>query len=502
MITNTLKNKFSGIHLVILIIYVSVILVITRIGIGSFIPVLSLPKIASIFIGAGFFILSLYRLDLAICLFIFLSPFHLVVKEIYPSIITDIWRDIFFLVLVAAWFIQICIRKLPMPRKNIINVLVVLYLLWNVLAIFRSINLKVGIAGFRFMIRFTLIYFIALSTIRGEKEIRRYINVMLATGIVVAIIGVVQFLLVSVLGIVKPGTSIDFTRKYATTGSYMYPTIGMQRAISVFAGTSDFGFFLAFMLGFIFSFAFMKEHKLKSSKKLLYFSMGLLIIAIFFSMSRSSIISFLIICTAIIFLKKSVKVIPWLIASIILLALVLPFSVQKLFEPIYTFSDPYFQGIKSPYLWNTFLQAPLLGRGYSVYGSIATKMGISQTGTIRIGSVDNDFLQTSIQVGLIGLLLRNFIWAIFLRNSYRGAKNSPDDDYYNAICTAGFGILLGMMIASLHLSVWNYIALDANYYVLGAITTFIYQQGRKDENRYKCVVSNLRRRINKYCQSG
>ena len=161
MITNTLKNKFSGIHLVILIIYVSVILVITRIGIGSFIPVLSLPKIASIFIGAGFFILSLYRLDLAICLFIFLSPFHLVVKEIYPSIITDIWRDIFFLVLVAAWFIQICIRKLPMPRKNIINVLVVLYLLWNVLAIFRSINLKVGIAGFRFMIRFTLIYFIA-----------------------------------------------------------------------------------------------------------------------------------------------------------------------------------------------------------------------------------------------------------------------------------------------------------------------------------------------------
>ena len=208
--------------------------------------------------------------------------------------------------------------------------------------------------------------------------------------------------------------------------------------------------------------------------------MIVMLIALLLSMSRSSIISLIISVSVISFLGRIRK--PFLITflGIITLSLILPFSLKILFEPVYALTDRYFAGaLKSQRSWGLIWQSPLLGHGYSITGSALRKLGRTQLGLIEIGSVDVYFLQSSIQIGLIGFSLHILIWLLFLRNSYFGVNSVFLSEINKSVSLAILGILLGIMVASLHTSPWESVSTSGTYYVLGAITTFIYQRAKK-----------------------
>ena len=102
------------------------------------------------------FALCLFKINWAICGFIFLCPFHYVFKEIYPSVVTDLWREGFLVCILGGWFIQVCLKKLPLPPRNILSLLIVAYILWGLIEIFHSFSLIAGLAGFRFMFALSL----------------------------------------------------------------------------------------------------------------------------------------------------------------------------------------------------------------------------------------------------------------------------------------------------------------------------------------------------------
>ncbi len=315
-----------------------------------------------------------------------------------------------------------------------------------------------------------------MSTIRSEREIKKYINAILISGFIVALIGIIQFILVSILGIVEPGTSIDFANKYSIHRSMR---LGFYRATSVLACDNELGIFLSTCLVFIFVFNYcLPEYRKKHYKKLV-FSIIIMLVALLFSMSRSAMIAFAASILAISFLEKRKKMVVTTSLAIVVLSLLLPVSIKLLFKPVFTFSDLYFSTWKREDLWGSFLQSPLMGHGFSITRSTAEKLGITQLGTVGIGGADIDFFKTSIQIGLIGYLLHFFIWFLFLRNSFLSAKSEFISKSLRALSLAIFGILVGLRVASLHIYPWDYVSLAGTYYILGAISTFIYHQADK-----------------------
>lgn len=441
----------------------------------------SLINLLAIAVGL-IFIFSLMRLDWAICIFIFLSPFHYVIKEIYTSPLVDLWREIFFLCLLASWFIQICIKRLPPPPKSIVNFLIISFIVWCGMEIFNSFNVLAGIAGFRYYVKFIILYYIALSTIKGEKEIRRYINTILISGIIVATLGIIQFILESVLGVTDSGIFVDRTGYGIAKAS----GIGLSRATSVLAGVNEAGLFFAVVGSFLIIFNFYHQKNKSKYGKVTPIFLILVVVALFFTMSRSSMIAFVISIMSIMFLKGFKKGILWLGVVLVFMVLILPFSLKTLFQPVYTFSAPIFERLSSDYQWNILFENPFLGHGFSVTSGVVRKLGLKDGGIITVGSVDTHFLELSMQIGLIGYLIYFSIWMVFTIYAYKGAKSSSNHNpYYSNISTAIFAIFIAVMVASIHLSPWNYVSFDATYYVLGAIATYIYHQGRKSQKTLK-----------------
>ena len=428
-------------------------------------------KVLAVVVISLFAISFFLRIDWAICLFIFLCPFHYVFKEIYPSVVTDLWREVFVFCIIARWLLQAFVKETQLFSKDVLNIIIIAYILWGVMEIFHSINLLVGLAGFRFMFAFVPLYFAALSSIKGEKEIKKYINAILISGFIVAIIAIIQFVLLS-LGIIAPGTSIDFLRKSSPGG---INRLGFERVMSITWGMA--GFLLVCIL---FVFVYLNRSvKSKHSTFFYYCSLIIMFLALLLSMSRVTIISTAVSILAVsILIKKSRHFVVFL--SIVALCIIfLPFSIKALFQPVYTFSDPYYEGLKHEYFWNVLYRSPFLGHGFSITSSAAKRLGIVYRGVTSVGSVDNYFLQSSMQIGVIGFALHFFIWFLFLRNAYLSVKSHFLSENQRLISLAIFGALLGLMVVSAHGSPWEKTTLSGTYYVLGAITTFIYSKAKE-----------------------
>jgi hypothetical protein len=424
------------------------------------------------------FVLPFLKIDWAICLFIFLSPFHYLFKEIAPSIVTDLWREIFVLCILWSWLIQVLSRKLPLPPRSLLTSLVVTYLLWGTIEIFHSVNLLVGLAGFRFMFAFVPLYFVALSTIKNQDQIWKYVNAVLLSGFIVAAVAIIALLFVSVTGAAMPGVLADLAGKY---GGAIRIGVSLQRSSSILVNPNELGNFLFVCLVFgVVSVFHGNQHRMKR-RKTLVFSVVIMLVALLLSMSRSSIIALLCALLAASLLVKAktrTKLIIPVVVGMAIIVFVLPFSLKDLFGSVYTFSDPYFEGLKSEQFWSAVWQSPLLGHGFSATPSAAEKLGIAYLGVTGVGSTDNYFLQTASQIGVIGFLLHFLICLCFLRSSYIGATSAVVPESYKSVSIALFGIWIGLLVASLHTAPWEYASLSG-IYVFGAIATFIHWQSSK-----------------------
>jgi len=424
-------------------------------------------------VGVLILVFSLIKIDWAVLAFVFLCPFHLVIKEIYPSVFTDLWRELFLLCILTSWCMQVCLMKLPLPRKGILNFVIVTYICWGAIEILRSYNLLAGVAGFRFMFAFVPVYFVVLSTLRRRTQIGKYVNVILASGFIIAVIAILQFILISLLGILTQGIAVDFARRYAARAA----GIPFDRAVSVLPGPNELGHFLLVCLTFLFVFSYCSSENSKAHRRGLLFLLMIMLVALVFSMSRSSLIGFSVAIMSICCLTRKLKPILIGILGVTILFLIFSISIKALFKPIYTFSDLYFTStLKREDLWRLFSQHPLIGHGFSITPSTAEKLGLSERGVLAVGGTDINFFHYTIQIGLIGFVLHFIIWLFFLRYSYLTARNPFVCERYRLIAIANFGILIGLMVGSVHTSPWEYVSISATYYVLGAISTFCYLQ--------------------------
>jgi hypothetical protein len=414
--------------------------------------------------------LCLLKTNWAIWLLIFVSPFHFVVKALSSSGLVDVWREVFFLLIFGAWLLQVLVGKRRLPRISLLNLLIAGYLLWGIVAILNSANLLVGLAGFRFMFSFVPLFFVAHSTIADERDVKRFVGAILASGVVVAVIAILQFILVSVLGLVEQGTSIDFARKFA--GSAKATGIPWERANSVLVSPNELGVFLSvcLTLGFSYYWSVDRRNRHPWLLRLLLAVLGMGLLA---SMSRSSMAGLAVALLVLGLVKRRGGPVFVLVVSAILVLAVVGLYVEAQFQSVYTLSDPYFSNTWKETLSSTMLgRLSLLGQGYGLTPSVAEKLGIDDSSVLMLGGIDIYFVQSILQIGLIGFSLFFLGWLLFVRDAYLGARRPNSSEFMHDTAAGMCAAFLAIMVTSLHVAAWEYVSFAATYYLLGAIASW------------------------------
>ena len=420
--------------------------------------------------------LCLVKTNWAISLLILLSPFHFALKALSSSGLVDVWREVFFLLIFGAWFLQVLVGKRRPPRISLLNLVIAGYLLWGIVAILNSANLLVGLAGFRFMFSFVPLFFVANSTLSSEQDVKRFIGAILASGVVVAVIAILQIIFVSFLGLVERGTSFDFAREFAGT-SQRGP---WERASSVLVGPNELGVFLSVCLTLAFSYYWSVDRR-KRHPWFLTVLLAIMGVGLLASMSRSSMLGLAVALLALGFVKKRGGPVSVLVVSAILLLAAGELYLKTLFESVFTLSDPYFT-----HTWHSWLssdadwRSPFLGQGYALTPTVIEKLGVDDPSVKTVVGQDIYFFQSTMQIGLIGFSLFFLAWLLFVRNGYRGAKRSNVSAFMRDTAAGIYAAFLGIMVTSLHLAAWEYVSFAASFYLLAAIATRINSIGPEE----------------------
>ena len=82
--------------------------------------------------------LCLLEINWAICLLVLLSPFHFALKVLSASLVVDVWRELFFLLIFASWVLQLLLGKRRPPGMTVLNFVVGSYVLWGIVAILKQ----------------------------------------------------------------------------------------------------------------------------------------------------------------------------------------------------------------------------------------------------------------------------------------------------------------------------------------------------------------------------
>jgi hypothetical protein len=417
-------------------------------------------------------IIALYRIQWGIALLLFFSPAHFVLKELSPSILAAVWRELLLLILLFSWATHISAGTLPWLRKDAAHVWVVLlaYLCWALLVILFTTDLLIGMTGFRFVVGLAPVFFIASSAIRKEADIRLYVKVIISSGILVGSIAVLQFFLVSILGVVDHGTGIDFARKYAPH-SYRAAGIPWDRSNSILVGPNELGIFMAVSLALTFGY-YISEQKRGRPPRILWLGMAVLVAGLLVSMSRTAMISLAISYLAVGVMAGNWFRWLWIAIPVVGVAVLsAPYYFGPLFGPVTSFADPYFTGTLAGVTFGDFLDAPAIwGRGYGSTISSLEVLGRDASSILRLGSVDFFALEAVKQVGWLGFLLSVTVSSLFIRSCYKAWKDA-ESPLIQGTAVGLLGAFIIVMVGSAHFAAWEYVSFAASFYVLGAIAT-------------------------------
>jgi hypothetical protein len=417
-------------------------------------------------------IIALYRIQWGLALLLLFSPAHFAIKELSPSVLTAVWRELLLLILLFSWAVHVSAGTLPWLRKDAAHVGVVLliYLCWGLLVILLSTDLLIGMTGFRFVVGLAPVFFIASSAIRKESDIRLFLNVIIASGILVAGIAVIQFALVSILGVVDHGTGIDFARKYAPH-SYRAAGIPWDRSNSILVGPNELGIFMAVSLTLAFGY-YISEQKRGRPTRLLWLGMAVLAAGLLVSMSRTAMISLAISYLAVGVMARNWYRWLWLaIPAVGVAVLSAPYYFGPLFGPVTSFADPYFAGTLAGITFGDFADGSAIwGKGYGSTITSLEVVGRDGSSILRLGSVDFFALEAVKQVGWLGFLLSLTVSSLFIRSCYKGWKNAQSP-LIRGTAVGLLGAFIVVMVGSAHFAAWEYVSFAASFYVLGAIAT-------------------------------
>lgn len=419
----------------------------------SFLTAVSLlikPQIGFIFSIPLFFYYLPYKLPFYI---IPLYPIiDFLVRNLFPQI-SSIWDEGFIFLLILIFLLRVKSKKIKFT-KLIYPVLIFLLALL-ISSYFTKIDTRIAFDGIRSYLEMFLFFLIVINFINDKKDIEIFINLSTVSVLFLSLYGIYQY----IARVSIPSSWID--KDLETTIS--------TRAFSIFGSPNAFAGYLILLIPLIFT-IFLVEKKL--TKKLYYFLvLGASLFALLFTLTRAAQISIIFSFLLFTLLYKDKRYFLVLIIFILIAFSIPQIRVRflNLLSPIYLEKAKTYGRL---FRWNLaisiFSLKPIFGVGPGGFGgAVASRLGMFE-GLY----VDNYYLKTLVEVGLVGFI--SFLYLIFsiLRKGVSNLINLIQEKE-KMICLGIFLGLIAFFLNNLTENLWEIPTLSVTMWsLIGILYSF------------------------------
>ncbi len=437
-----------------------------------------------------------------IAIYLALSPLYFLLKLYLPTTLGETWRDLLIILIVYFGLLSIFIRRQCLSIKiNRKDYLVIFFLIFVLLQILNSQSLLTGVLGFRTLFRCLPIYFMALFLLRGKQRegtMGMFFNAFLLGALINVFACTLQFLTISILQIAPPGSLFDPIR-----GSSGFAAIrfDMYRAVGFFSDPNDVGQIMVVAL------AIMLPRTMQGGtwlhRQIWKILCGITIFAIVGTLAIFAILPAVLVI--LIFFsfrvnKRAIKkcLIVMSIGSLLIISLGMLRPDTPLTWLGYGYTDK--QVINSfSYIPQAFMEGNIFGRGYGVSSELAGRFGTSQGSTADRKTYWFYLDQITVQIGLMGIMLWLYLWAVFLYKGYLSIYSiTQKSSVEYRLTLSTFLCLLGLFLSSFHYGPWRAGGVDLLMYILWAVVStshparkIVSTPRRRQSSESICYYSNL-----------
>jgi hypothetical protein len=245
------------------------------------------------------------------------------------------WKEAFFIIIALIFLFNALLCHKPI-HIILLDVIVISFILYLLLYLLVSDDIIESFYGFRVFVEPFLVFYLARSAIMSTKLVNKLFTAMFYSGVIIGFWGIIQAAILGDSFLIDLGYNSVHGRLSPT---YYIAMFLFQRAVGTFASPNTFGIYLqmSIMLGI-----YLYHIRVISNKFIYYMSNFIMVCALLYSFSRSSILA-LIFSLAIFtisacgfkkFISRSIKIIVF--AAVIL---IIAYCVNKnIVEPIFTHS--------------------------------------------------------------------------------------------------------------------------------------------------------------------
>lgn len=390
-------------------------------------------------------------------------------------LISSIWDEVALILCFGLWIYKWFRYRNQTPyRTSPLDKSIILFMLVGVFLLFVAApDFSIGVEGLRVVIQYMFWFFVVTQLLKTPAGAKRIINIVLLTGLLVALYGIYQF----IAGVEIPANWVDQAEGKVRT-----------RAFSIFTTPNMLAGYLSLLIPVSVGMFFAEKNVArKAYYGIVVACMGM---ALLFTLSRSG---WIFCCCALLFyvgLKNKKFIVPTLLclfAMFVLLVIFMPSVANRilyLFSPAYIASSSaggrIYRAIAG---FELFKQHPLFGMGLGQFGgSVALSHKLNNT-----FSMDNYYMKTAVEMGVVGLiallvlLYNTFIWC------YRGLAKISDPEQKDWAT----GILAGLVCVILYNLTENMLEiplLSSYFWMFAGIVMFLAYGQNKVEREGDSVI--------------
>ncbi len=313
----------------------------------------------------------------------------------FSASLGGIWDELLLILFIALWILKwILYRKEEGFKMTPLDLPVFIFITAMVFVlIVNSPDFSISFEGFRATVQYILWYFVVIQLLRTEKGARNLCIFFTLVCFVLALHGVYQY----IIGAEMPAGWVDSKEEGVRT-----------RVYSVLGSPNAFGSLMTLAAPVAVSFVFsMKRIK---SKVFFAFVSFVMMLSLLFTFSRGAWIGFMIAVFIYVLIKDKRFLVPIAVGAVFLIAFVPSVSSRI----TYMLSSEYIESsLRGGRLvrWLTGIELvkanPFVGVGHGHFGgAVAMNHGLSYIVGINVQKtfyMDNYFLKTAVETGLLGL---------------------------------------------------------------------------------------------------
>jgi hypothetical protein len=374
-----------------------------------------------------------------------------------------IMSDIAILVVVIVWLIRKLTKETTVEPNRLTGPLLTFIgialasvfqgyvIIWQT----GTLELKEMLVAFMYWVRFVeyaLVFFIAWDVIKTGKEIRTFLKWIFITGVLIAIGGFIQL-------VIMP----DFTEyaiKYGWDPHY-------YRLLSSFFDPNFVGGYFGMVMSVAIAMLFYEENR--TWKRWLAFSIMIMGVALMLTISRSGLLA-LVGGLFVIGVVRSRLFLLLGFIGIVLSLLLYP----RLFDRITEGFSLDETGVKRIESWSkglTIMKAyPILGVGYNNLASVQDDLGmVDEFDVNNRGGFENSLLTIFVTTGIVGFTAYLYMLFILLYTAYRNYLQANAPPWSRGVSLGIFAGIIGIIANSMFINSLLYPFILINLWIMAAI---------------------------------